>query len=87
MLYWCLTLFALGIMAFLDTFFNYGEIFQRVNSVMFMLISLGLLVRTRMMMKTGKLEKLTEENKIYRQQFTQLDHPAETKEKEEAFVK
>jgi len=82
MLYWCLTLFALGIMAFLDTFFNYGEIFQRVNSVMFMLISLGLLVRTRMMMKSGKFEKLTEENKIYRQQFTQSDHPVDIKEKE-----
>lgn len=86
MLYWCLTLFALGILAFLDTFFNYGEIFQRVNSVMFMLISLGLLIRTRMMMKTGKLEKLTEENKIYRQQFTQSDHPAEVEKKEEAVV-
>lgn len=86
MLYWCLTLFALGIMAFLDTFFNYGEIFQRVNSVLFMLISLGLLIRTRMMIKTGKLEKLTEENKIYRQQFTPSDHRAEIKEKEEAVV-
>jgi len=86
MLYWCLTLFALGIMAFLDTFFNYGEIFQRVNSVLFMLISLGLLIRTRMMMKTGQIEKLTEENKIYKQQLTQTDHPAEVEKKEEAVV-
>jgi hypothetical protein len=86
MLYWCLTLFILGVMAFLDTFYNYGEIFQRVNSILFMLISLGLLIRTRMMMKAGKFEKLSEENKVYRQQFTPTDHPNAVDEKEEALV-
>jgi hypothetical protein len=33
-------------LAFLDSLFNYGEIFRQVNSVLFMLVSLGLLVRT-----------------------------------------
>ncbi len=43
---WCAVLFCLGILAFLDTIFNMGEIFRTVNSILFMLISLGLLVRT-----------------------------------------
>ena len=45
-------------MAFLDTLYNYGEIFRRVNSVVFMLVSLGLLVRTSMKMKVRRLEGL-----------------------------
>ncbi len=47
MLTWCTILFILGILAFLDSIFNYGEIFRRVNSLMFMLISLGVLLRLR----------------------------------------
>ena len=54
MLAWCGVLFILGVLAFLDTLFNYGEIFRQVNSALFMLVSLGLLVRTatRMRLKT-----------------------------------
>lgn len=62
MLIWCATLFGLGVLAFLDTFFNYGEIFRRVNSVVFMLLSLGLLVRTRLLTKFGKLEAILKKN-------------------------
>jgi len=62
MIVWCMTLFGLGILAFLDTFFNYGDIFRRVNSVLFMLLSLGLLVRTYMMMKLQTKEKLVNRN-------------------------
>jgi hypothetical protein len=58
MLAWCAILFFLGILAFLDTIYNYGEIFRRVNSVVFMLVSLGLLVRTSMKMKIRRLEGL-----------------------------
>jgi hypothetical protein len=58
MLAWCAILFLLGIIAFLDTIFNYGEIFRRVNSVVFMLVSLGLLVRTSMKMKIRRVEGL-----------------------------
>ncbi len=46
MLVWCSVLFVLGIFAFVDSIFNMGDIFRQVNSVMFMLISLGLLIRT-----------------------------------------
>ena len=47
MLFWSTALFVLGVMAFLDAIFNYGEIFRQVNSFMFMLISLGVLIRLR----------------------------------------
>ena len=57
MLLWCGILFVLGIAAFLDTLFNYGEIFRRINSVLFLLISLALLVRTTTKMKSAKLER------------------------------
>ncbi len=58
MLVWCTLLFILGVLAFLDTIYNYGEIFRRVNAVIFMLTSLGLLVRISMKMKIKRLEGL-----------------------------
>jgi len=60
MFYWCSFLFVLGIFAFLDTLFNYGNIFRQVNSVLFMLISLALLIRTTAKIKERKLEKYEE---------------------------
>lgn len=60
---WCSVLFILGILAFVDSIFNMGEIFRRVNSVLFLLISLGLLVRTTTKMKSGKMENY--EGRIY----------------------
>jgi cell division protein FtsB len=62
MLVWCGVLFALGILAFLDSLFNMGEIFRRVNSVLFMLISLALLIRTTTKIKAKKIEQY--ENRI-----------------------
>jgi len=63
MLAWCGILFGLGIMAFMDSLFNYGEIFRQVNSVLFMLVSLGLLVRT-----TTKIRRATVEKQVDRLQ-------------------
>lgn len=60
MFVWCTILFLLGITAFLDSLFNYGDIFRKVNSVLFMLVSLGLLVRTTTKMKTRKIETYME---------------------------
>jgi len=54
---WCAILFLLGIAAFLDTIFNYGNIFRQINSVFFMLISLALLIRTTTKMKLKTKEK------------------------------
>ena len=56
MLTWCVILFLLGIAAFLDSMFSYGDIFRRVNSVLFMLVSLGLLVRTTTKMRIRQTE-------------------------------
>jgi hypothetical protein len=83
MLIWCATLFGLGVLAFLDTFFNYGEIFRRVNSVVFMLLSLGLLVRTRMLIKFGKFEELLKRNTELESQTNQSSRsPAPQRQQE-----
>lgn len=57
MLLWSGILFLLGVAAFLDALFNYGEIFRKVNSVLFLLISLAILVRTTTKMKDAKVER------------------------------
>ncbi|MCH9024076.1 MAG: hypothetical protein IH931_01970 [candidate division Zixibacteria bacterium] len=56
MFIWCSILFVLGILAFLDSILNMGDIFRQVNSVFFMLISLGLLIRTTTKMKSRTKE-------------------------------
>ncbi len=56
MLVWCAILFLLGVTAFLDSIFNYGEIFRQVNSVLFMLVSLALLIRTTTKIKSRQVE-------------------------------
>nr|MBN2277784.1 hypothetical protein [candidate division Zixibacteria bacterium] len=58
MFIWCAILFFLGIAAFLDSIVNYGEIFRQINSVLFMLISLALLVRTTIKIKAARMEEL-----------------------------
>lgn len=58
MLIWSSVLFILGVLAFLDATLAFGEIFRKVNSVLFMLVSLGVLVRVRMTMKLKEKEKL-----------------------------
>lgn len=81
MLSWCIILFGLGILAFLDTIFNYGEIFRRVNSVMFMLVSLGVLIRVYHMTKLplkGKPKKPDTEMEI--QVMERESQPVEEKQ-------
>ena len=56
MLVWCIVLLFLGLAAFLDSIFTFGDIFRRINSVMFMLVSLGLLVRTSTKIRLAKRE-------------------------------
>lgn len=63
MLVWCGVLFFLGIAAFLDSLFAFGEIFRKINSVFFMLVSLGLLVRTSTKMKIKQIESYIEKIK------------------------
>lgn len=68
MLWWSTILFILGVLAFLDSIFNYGEIFRQVNSFFFMLISLGILIRLRHILRQkpgweSEKEKTTEKVK------------------------
>ena len=58
MFIWGIVLFCLGITAVLDSQFNYGYVFRSANATMFMLVSLGVLIRTRMLSKQGEKEKL-----------------------------
>jgi hypothetical protein len=80
MLMWCSVLLFLGIAAFLDSIFTFGEIFRRINSVLFMLVSLGLLVRTSTKIRLAQRES-------YQNKIQQLeDRIAELTKKEKAGV-
>ena len=56
MLIWCCVLLFLGVSAFLDNIFTQNEIFRTINSVLFMLVSLGLLVRISTKKRIGQIE-------------------------------
>ena len=77
MFVWCSVLFVLGIFAFVDSILNMGEIFRQVNSVMFMLISLALLIRTTTKAKEQKRENY--ERRIFdlEQQIKGIDNARE----------
>lgn len=57
MLIWSAVLFFLGLLAFIDAVFNMGEIFRQVNSILYLLLSLALLIRTSMKARERRLEK------------------------------
>lgn len=63
MLIWCSLLFLLGVLAFFDSIFNMGDIFRQINSVLFMLLSLGLFLRTTTKKKLQKIESF--ENEVF----------------------
>lgn len=67
MLLWVIVIFGLGVAAFVDSIFNFGDIFRQVNSVMFLLVSMGLLVRTTTLKRRGRLEN-------YQGRITRLEH-------------
>lgn len=72
MFIWSLVLFGLGILAVLDSQFNYGYLFRSANSLVFMLVSLGVLVRTRMLEKFGIKEQLIESNRKLKTQVNEM---------------
>ncbi|MCK4224485.1 MAG: hypothetical protein KAX39_04840 [candidate division Zixibacteria bacterium] len=72
MLIWCSVLLFLGIFAFLDSIFTFGEIFRRVNSVLFMLVSLGLLVRTSTKIRMAKREEQSKRIEQLEKKITEL---------------
>ncbi len=77
MLIWCGILFTMGILAFLDSLFNYGDIFRQVNSVLFMLVSLGLLVRTTTKIRMRSTEKYLERINTLEEQVFALQQTSE----------
>jgi hypothetical protein len=77
MLFWSAILFCLGIAAFLDSLFNYGEIFRKINSVLFLLISLAILVRTTTKMKDARIEKYQQEVQELEQKVNELSRQKE----------
>ena len=60
MFVWWGVLFALGVLAFLDSFYNFGTLFRQVNSAVFLLVSLGLLARIIMKVLHRTKEKLVD---------------------------
>jgi hypothetical protein len=62
MLIWSIMLLGLGVLAVLDSQFNYGHIFRSANSVIYMLLSLGILIRTKIMGTQGYREQLVRKN-------------------------
>ena len=72
MLVWCSVLLFLGIAAFLDSIFAFGDIFRRINSVMFMLVSLGLLIRTSTKIRLAKREGSEKRIEELEQQVAEL---------------
>jgi FtsH-binding integral membrane protein len=85
MLIWCAVLLFLGITAFLDNIFTQNDIFRTINSVLFMLVSLGLLVRTSTKTKIGQRESYQRKIEELEQQvkeLTRTEHsPQKTKVK------
>ena len=77
MLIWSIVLLMLGVAAFLDSLFAFGEIFRTVNSILFMLVSLGLLVRTSAKMRQASREGLTYRIKQLEEQVEELSHKKE----------
>ena len=84
MLIWCSVLLFLGIAAFLDSIFTFGEIFRRVNSVLFMLVSLGLLVRTSTKIRLAKREGYEKRIQELEAQVEEFTRKEPKKEKVEA---
>jgi hypothetical protein len=83
MFVWGLVLFGLGVLAFLDACFNYGQLFRTANSFMFMLVSLGVLIRTRVMKKMGYKEQLVESNDMLKARIMALKQSQESEPKKE----
>lgn len=84
MLIWCAVLLFLGLAAFLDSIFTFGEIFRKINSVLFMLVSLGLLVRTSTKIRLAERENTQKRIEEMEARVADLTRNQSPKEKAEA---
>jgi uncharacterized membrane protein len=83
MVIWGVVLFGLGILSFLDTAFGYGNIFRGANSILFLLVSLGILTRTRNLERLRYKEELLESKKELQAHFERMKESQESPEKEQ----
>jgi hypothetical protein len=60
MLIWCIILLLLGFLTYLDNFLMQGEIFRGLHPLLFILVALGLLIRTSIKQKEGQIERYVE---------------------------
>jgi protein-S-isoprenylcysteine O-methyltransferase Ste14 len=81
MLIWCSVLLFLGATAFLDNIFTQNEIFRTINSILFMLVSLGLLVRISTKRRIGKTESYLKRIDELEQKIKELTHPGVSTQK------
>jgi flagellar hook-associated protein FlgK len=86
MLIWCSVLLFLGVTAFLDNLFTQNEIFRTINSVLFMLVSLGLLVRTSTKKRIGQIESYLKKIDELERQIRDLTQAGRSKQKIKAEV-
>jgi len=87
MIYWGLVLFALGIFATLDSQFNYGYIFRSANAILFLLVSLGVLIRSRYLSQLGFKEQLLQNNDELRARLLELTNPGQSEVRKETTQK
>jgi hypothetical protein len=60
MLIWCIVLLLLGLLTYLDNRFAQGEFFRGLHPLLFVLVALGLLIRTSIKQKEGQIERYVE---------------------------
>ena len=72
MVIWCIVLLCLGVMSILDTIFNYGAIFRAVDSILFMLVSLGILFRVKILTKRRHREQIEKNNDRLRERMMEI---------------
>ena len=82
MLIWSFVLLGLGVIAVLDSQFNYGQIFRSANSVVYMLLSLGVLIRTKILKSQGYRERLVRKNIELEAKVEELQHSLTLLEKQ-----
>jgi hypothetical protein len=82
MFIWSLVLLGLGVLAILDAQYNYGYVFRSANSVVFMLMSLGVLIRTKILRSQGYREQLVRKNIELEEKVKELQHSLAILEKQ-----
>ncbi len=73
MLVWSLVVFGLGVLAFVDSQLNYGYVFRSANAAVFMLLSLGVLIRIKVLTNRGYRERLARNNIELKSKIAELE--------------